>query len=58
MLRLALWSLLLALVLCGLGYVSTAAWSEVCRVVGGGFLSAGVVLLVVYYVRTPDPPEK
>jgi hypothetical protein len=57
--RLALWSLLLSLLLCGVGFLSAASvWFEVVRMAGAFFLSAGVVLLLVNHARTPEPPEK
>jgi hypothetical protein len=59
MLRLALWSLLLAVVLCGIGWTTNAlALFEVFRAAGAFFLIAAVVLFVVNYARTPEPPEK
>jgi hypothetical protein len=59
MLRLALRSLLLSLVLFAIGFASNhAAWFEVLRVIGAFFLTAGIALLLVNYARTPQPPEK
>jgi hypothetical protein len=59
MLRLGLRSLLVGLVLCAIGFVSLGSvWFEALRVAGGFFLSVAVVLLVLNYARTPEPPEK
>jgi hypothetical protein len=59
MLRLGLRSLLLALVLSAIGFVSLeSVWFEVFRVAGGVFLTVGVVLLLVNYVVTPEPPPR
>lgn len=59
MLRWALGLLLLSLVLSAIGFISNAhAAFEVIRVAGGAVMGLGVVLLVVWYVRAPSPPEK
>jgi hypothetical protein len=59
MLRWALRLLLVAVVLSLVGFTTNAyAVFEVLRVVGGLCLTAAVVMLVVWYVRTPQPPEK
>ena len=60
MLRWALRLLLAGLVLNGIGFLSNAYYAvfEVLRIVGGVCLTAAVVLFVVWYVRTPQPPEK
>jgi hypothetical protein len=59
MLRLGLRSLLLSLVLCAAGFASNSSvWFEVLRVAGAFFLSVAVVLLLVNYALTPEPPEK
>lgn len=59
MLRWALRLLLAAVVLSLIGFTTNAyAIFEVIRAVGGLCLTAGVVMLVVWYVRTPQPPEK
>jgi hypothetical protein len=56
MLRLALRLLLVSVVLCAVGWLSLAHWAfEVVRVAGVGCLALGIVLLVLDYVRTPDP---
>ena len=59
MLRWGLRLLLAAVVLSAVGFITNAyAVFEVMRVVGGLCLAAGVMMLLVWYVRTPQPPEK
>ena len=59
MLRWALRLLLAAVVLSAVGFITNAyAAFEVFRVLGGLCLTAGVLMLVVWYVRAPRPPEK
>jgi hypothetical protein len=59
MLRWALRSLLLSLLLFAIGYLSNASvWFEVLRIAAGGLLALGIVLLLVNHARTPSPPEK
>lgn len=49
--------LLLSLALCGVGF-ATNAWAafEVLRVAGAACMTAGIALLLAWYVRTPPPP--
>ena len=59
MLRWALRLLLASVVLSAIGFITNAYLVfEVLRVFGGLCLMAGVVMLLVWYVRTPQPPEK
>jgi hypothetical protein len=59
MLRWALRLLLASVVLSAIGFITNAhAVFEVIRVVAGVMMTAGVFLLLVWYVRTPQPPEK
>jgi hypothetical protein len=56
MLRFSLRFLLLSIALCAVGWLSLAHWAfEVVRVAGVGCLALGLVLLILDYVRTPDP---
>ena len=59
MLRWALGLLLLSLVLSAIGFTSNAhAGFEVVRVAGGAAMGLGVLLMIVWYVRAPSPPEE
>jgi hypothetical protein len=56
MLRLGLRLLLAGVVLVAVGWISLAHWVfEVIRVTAIGCLVLGMLLLIVNYVRTPDP---
>jgi hypothetical protein len=35
----------------------SSAWFEVVRLIGAACLTVGIVLLLINYVRTPDPEE-
>ena len=59
MLRWALRSLLVSLLLSAIGFLSLDSWVfEVFRVAGGAFLALAVLLFILNYVLTPEPPEK
>jgi hypothetical protein len=56
MLRLGLRLLLVSVVLCAVGWLSIAHWAfEVVRVAAIGCMALAFVLLILDYVRTPDP---
>lgn len=56
MLRLGLRLILIGVLLCALGWISIAyAIFEVIRVVAIGCLALGMLVLILDYVRTPDP---
>ncbi len=58
MLRLGLRLLLLAVLLCAVGWLSIAHWIfEVIRVAAITCLTLGFVVLIIDYVRTPDPTK-
>jgi hypothetical protein len=59
MLRWSLRLLLLSLLLSAVGFTSNAyAVFEVIRVAGGVAMTVGLALLIVWYVRTPQPPPE
>lgn len=56
MLRLGLRLLLVSVVLCAVGWLSLAHVAfEVVRVAAIGCMTLGFTLLILDYVRTPDP---
>jgi hypothetical protein len=58
LLRWGLRLLLLAIVFSAIGFLSNQyAVFEVFRVAGGVCMGAGILFLVIEYVRTPQPPE-
>jgi hypothetical protein len=58
MLRLGLRLLALSVPLFLIGFASlSSGWFEVVRLVGVACLLSGMALLLVNYVRTPDPDE-
>jgi hypothetical protein len=59
MVRVGLRLLAASVVLFLVGFASLASvWFEVVRLVGVGCLVAGMALLLVHHLRTPDPGEK
>jgi hypothetical protein len=57
-LRLGLRLLALAIPLLLIGFASLTSWVyEAFRLAGVGCLTAGVGLLLINYIRTPDPGE-
>ena len=58
MLRVGLRLLALSVPLFLIGFASlSSGWFEVVRLIGVACLVVGVLLLLVNYVRTPDPGE-
>jgi hypothetical protein len=57
MLRWGLRLLFAAVLLFSVGYLGTIAWAvfEWIRIAAAGCLAAGLVLLFINYLRTPDP---
>ena len=59
MLRLGLWLLFASVGLTLVGWLSLAHWVfEVIRAAAMGSLALGMLLLLVEYLRTPDPAER
>lgn len=59
MLRLGLRLVLLAVILCAVGWLSVASVVfEVIRVVAIACLAAGFACLLLNFVRTPDPASR
>lgn len=59
MLRLGLRLILLSVVLCAIGWLSIAyAIFEFIRVAAIGSMALGMFLLILWYIRTPDPTPR
>jgi hypothetical protein len=58
MLRLGLRLLLVSIILCAIGWLSIAHWIfEVIRVTAIGCMALAFALLILDFIRTPDPTE-
>ncbi len=58
MLRMGLRLVALSVPLFLIGFSSlSSVWFEVVRLVGAACLAVGIVLLLINYIRTPDPGE-